>query len=365
MAKRPLPQTVYYADYLQLGTLLSAQQPESAKRGRPAHDETLFIIVHQAYELWFKQILHELDRIQAEFSRVPLKDEALGRIVHGLDRIDEILLLLVQQLDVLETMTPLDFLDFRDLLSPASGFQSAQFRMIEIRLGLSRERRLAFDEGSFEARLNPADKQRVAAAERRPKLIDQLDAWLARMPFVRERDFDFSKEYRKAVMRMLEADAARVRANPIVSEEQRRREAAAIEKALSEFQAIFSPGAGDAPWRMSRPAILAALFINVYRDHPVLQQPYRLLAAIMDMEETLTTWRYRHALMVQRMIGVKVGTGGSSGHDYLRATAERHRIFEDLFRLSTYLIPRSKLPRLPPEVEAAMGYVYARKLASR
>jgi tryptophan 2,3-dioxygenase len=97
----------------------------------------------------------------------------------------------------------------------------------------------------------------------------------------------------------------------------------------------------------------------------VLQQPYRLLAAIMDMEETLTTWRYRHALMVQRMIGVKVGTGGSSGHDYLRATAERHRIFEDLFRLSTYLIPRSKLPRLPPEVEAAMGYVYARKLASR
>src|SRR6185312_4723682 len=113
MAKTPASPAVYYADYLQLGTLLSAQQPESAKRGRPAHDEMLFIIVHQAYELWFKQILHELARIQAEFARVPLKDEALGRIVHGLDRIEEILLLLVQQLDVLETMTPLDFLVFR------------------------------------------------------------------------------------------------------------------------------------------------------------------------------------------------------------------------------------------------------------
>jgi tryptophan 2,3-dioxygenase len=364
MAKQP-DQAVYYADYLRLDTLLSAQQPESARRGRPAHDEMLFIIVHQAYELWFKQILHELDSIQSALARVPLKDEALGRIVHGIDRIDEILLLLVQQLDVLETMTPLDFLDFRDLLFPASGFQSVQFRMIEIRLGLAKSRRLAFDDGSFEARLNAADRARVNAAENVPKLLDQLDAWLARMPFVHGRDFDFSKEYRKAVKRMLEADAARVRASAVMSADQRRREAEAIEKALSAFEAIFSPAADGGPWRMSLPAIQAALFINVYRDHPVLQLPFRLLAAIMDMEETLTTWRYRHALMVQRMIGVKIGTGGSSGHDYLRATAERHRIFEDLFRLSTYLIPRSKLPRLPPEVEAQMGYVYARKPGRR
>src|SRR6185312_6777848 len=114
----------------------------------------------------------------------------------------------VQQLDVLETMTPLDFLDFRDLLSPASGFQSVQFRMIEIRLGLARERRLAFDRSPFEARLDQSDRDRVAAAEKKPKLIDQLDAWLARMPFVHQRDFDFSREYRKAVRRMLEADAA-------------------------------------------------------------------------------------------------------------------------------------------------------------
>ena len=101
----------------------------------------LFIIVHQTYELWFKQILHELDRIQVDIGGDVLEDEYFGRIVHGLDRINEILKLLIQQLEVLETMTPLDFLDFRDFLFPASGFQSAQFRMIEIRLGLSRDAR--------------------------------------------------------------------------------------------------------------------------------------------------------------------------------------------------------------------------------
>jgi tryptophan 2,3-dioxygenase len=90
----------------------------------------------------------------------------------------------------------------------------------------------------------------------------------------------------------------------------------------------------------------------------VLQQPFRLLAALMNVDELLTLWRYRHALMVQRMIGVKIGTGGSAGHDYLRDTAASHRIFSDLFRLSTYLIPRSRLPKLPREVEDAMGYKY-------
>ncbi len=91
----------------------------------------------------------------------------------------------------------------------------------------------------------------------------------------------------------------------------------------------------------------------------MLQQPFRLLSRLMDVDESLTTWRYRHALMAQRMIGAKVGTGGSSGHDYLRRTAEQHRVFADLFALSSFFIPRSKLPALPPEVQRAMGYRYA------
>src|SRR5260370_42668907 len=152
---------VYYADYLKLDTLLAAQAPESARQGQPAHDEMLFIIVHQAYELWFRQILHELDRIQSDFESNPMADEQLGRIVHGLDRINEILKLLIQQLDVLETMTPLDFLAFRDFLFPASGFQSAQFRMIEIRLRLSRDARSYYAGKPFDATLEAADRARV------------------------------------------------------------------------------------------------------------------------------------------------------------------------------------------------------------
>src|SRR5215470_12526196 len=264
---------LHYADYLKLAGLLSAQQPESARHGRPAHDEMLFIIVHQTYELWFKQILHELDRIQVDFGGEVVEDEYLGRIVHGLERINEILKLLIQQLEVLETMTPL--------------------------------------------------------------------------------------EYRKAVKQMLEDDAARVRANAAMGPQQREAEAKRIEASLEEFQAIFAQAPGPAPWQMSRAAVQAALFIVVYRDRPVLQLPFRLLAALMNVDELLTLWRYRHALMVQRMIGVKIGTGGSAGHDYLRETAAKHRIFSDLFRLSTYLIPRSRLPKLPRELEDAMGYRYA------
>jgi tryptophan 2,3-dioxygenase len=352
----------YYADYLKLPDLLSAQAPESGRHGRPAHDEMLFIIVHQTYELWFKQILHELDRIQVDFGGEVLEDEYFGRIVHGLDRINEILKLLIQQLEVLETMTPLDFLDFRDFLFPASGFQSAQFRMIEIRLGLSRGARSDYAGKPFDATLDDADRTRVAAAERGPRLIDQLDRWLSRTPFVHRPDYDFSREYRNAVKRMLEDDAARVRANAAMSPEQREAEARRIEGSLQEFQAIFAADStadsGPSPWQMSRAAVQAALFIVVYRDRPVLQQPFRLLAALMNVDELLTLWRYRHALMVQRMIGVKIGTGGSAGHDYLRDTAVRHRIFSDLFRLSTYLIPRSRLPKLPRELEDAMGYSY-------
>jgi tryptophan 2,3-dioxygenase len=359
MSKSATKGDLYYADYLKLQKLLSAQEPESVRHGRQAHDEMLFIIVHQAYELWFKQILHELDRIQTDFGDDVLEDENLGRIVHGLDRINEIIKLLIQHLEVLETMTPLDFLDFRDFLFPASGFQSAQFRLIEIRLGLTRGARLNYAGRSFDETLAETDKLQIASAERGPKLIDQLDRWLSRTPFIHGRDYDFSLEYRNAVKKMLEDDAQRVRANEAMSSEQRETEAARIEASLEEFQAIFVPTSEPSPWQMSRTAVQAALFITVYRDRPVLQLPFRLLSALMNVEELLTLWRYRHSLMVQRMIGVKIGTGGSAGHEYLRDTAVKHRIFSDLIRLSTYLIPRSRLPKLPRELETAMGFRYS------
>jgi tryptophan 2,3-dioxygenase len=358
---RAAPRRCYYSDYLRLDVLLDQQARESERAGVPAHDEMLFIIVHQAYELWFKLILHELDRIQADFGRESVEDESLGRIVHGLERIDKVLKLLIQQLEVLETMTPLDFLDFRDFLSPASGFQSVQFRAIEIRLGLRSTDRVKLDDKRFDMFLSDRDRRRIAAAEAGPKLIDQLDAWLARTPFVALSGYVFSTAYRAAVIRSLTADAEQLRAIEGLSEAQRESEAAAIAAALMRFNAIFTPQADESPWRMSFAAVQAALFITVYRDEPVLQLPFRLLAALMDIEESMALWRYRHALMVRRMIGVKIGTGGSSGYEYLRQTSDRYQIFGDLFGLSSYLIPRSLLPPLPPAVKARMGFAYARE----
>lgn len=351
------PRRLSYGDYLQVDRLLSCQSPESVRLGAPAHDEMLFIIVHQAYELWFRQVLHELDLIQDDFAASPVADEHLGRIVAGLTRIKEILKLLVGQLDVLETMTPAGFLEFRDLLTPASGFQSVQFRLIEARLGLNETIRIRIDDQHMRDRLAPEDREKLVA-DRSPALLGQLDAWLSRTPFVALGDYNFRESYRAAVIAALKRDAGRVGADASLPEPQRVEDAAAIEKALARFQALFAPDAANATWRMSPRAIEAALFISLYRDMPVLQLPFRLLQALMDIDESLTLWRLRHALMVERMIGVRPGTGGSSGSGYLKATAEKHRIFIDLFHLSTYLLSRRDLPALPEDVRRRMGFSY-------
>ena len=191
MARSKAPLT--YAKHLRLARLLSSQERQSEAAGRPAHDEMLFIVVHQAYELWFKQILFELDRVQAEVGRPKLDDAGLDRTVHLVGRIVEIQKLLTRQLDILETMTPLDFLEFRDLLVPASGFQSLQFRLIETRLGLRREDRLNFEQRPFDAAMPAADRAALKAAEAAPSLSDQLEAWLKRMPFIELPGYRFGK----------------------------------------------------------------------------------------------------------------------------------------------------------------------------
>jgi len=113
--------------------------------------------------------------------------------------------------------------------------------------------------------------------------------------------------------------------------------------------------------RLSFKATLAALFISLYRDEPILRNPFQFLVQLEDVDELLATWRYRHALMVHRMIGAKVGTGGSSGHKYLMSTVEKHRIFPDLFNIATYLIPRSALPDLPKDLKKQLGFYYTYK----
>ena len=114
----------------------------------------------------------------------------------------------------------------------------------------------------------------------------------------------------------------------------------------------------EGKWRLSHKATQAALLILLYRDQPILYNPYQLLNKLVDVDELFTTWRYRHALMVSRMIGLKIGTGGSTGSKYLNKTAEKHRVFRDFSELTTFLIPRSALPQLPQEVKNNLGFFY-------
>src|SRR5215204_2967985 len=155
---------VYYSDYLQLDKILNAQNPESIKEGIRADDEMLFIIIHQAYELWFKQVLHELNIIRDIFKQanIPNSSPDIYNTVHRIKRVCRILDVAVMQLSILETMTPLDFLDFRDLLRPASGFQSIQFKMIEAALGLTFDNR--FGQGYYLSQLKPEDVDKIKEA---------------------------------------------------------------------------------------------------------------------------------------------------------------------------------------------------------
>jgi tryptophan 2,3-dioxygenase len=353
---------LYYADYIQIDRLLGSQQMQSALRGRPAHDEMLFIIVHQAYELWFKQILWELDAVLATFRGSSVPEEELGQAVLRLGRIIEIQRVLIQQVDVLETMTPLDFLDFRDELIPASGLQSVQFRLIENKLGMRRRDRLQLHTAPYTSRFTEEDAARVEASEKEPSLFDLIESWLERTPFLNFGDFDFWREYRRAVDSMLATDRASIRSNPTLTEDEKATQLAGVEATARRFADLFEQGAGDpipvdAPGRhLSRRALQAALLINLYRDEPILHLPFRLLALLADIERNFTTWRQRHAQMAMRMIGTRIGTGGTSGHEYLDRAAERHKVFADLSALSSFFIPRSALPKLPPEVRSRMGF---------
>jgi tryptophan 2,3-dioxygenase len=353
---KPYP-PVEYTEYLKLEQLLATQSPKSHQYGRPAHDEMLFVIVHQAYELWFKQILHELDSVLGLFRADSVDERSIGVALRRLARVTEIQKLLVDQLRVLETMTPLDFLDFRDFLVPASGFQSLQFRLIETKLGLRAEHRAL-------ASSTPQAARRAAAAQ--PSLFALVERWLERTPFLESPGFPFWASYGRAVDAMLADDRRTIEHNPTLDPEDKRLELAGLDRTAASFAAVLDEAThlrlvAEGQRRLSWRATQAALFIHLYRDQPILNLPFQFLTTLVDIDELLAAWRYRHALMVHRMIGTKIGTGGSSGHDYLLGTVERNKIFSDLYNLSTFLISRSSLPALPPEMERRLGFHYPRE----
>lgn len=252
-----------YSSYLRVDELLGLQRLRSDP---PEHDETLFIIIHQVYELWFKQLLHEFDRIRAEFGRNELYDA-----MAGLKRCRMIMKTLVQQLDVLETMTPMSFRSFRSRLESASGFQSAQFRELEFLLGYKRRDMLAMFGEDMPAR------ERLERRLREPSVVDAFYAFLR----------------------------------------------------LNGF-AIDAPAPGHDLTTPTQPnEAVQDVLVVIYKTRPDLAN---LLELMTDFDEGLQEWRYRHVKMVERTIGLQPGTGGSSGAEFLRRTLFRP-VFPDLWAI--------------------------------
>ena len=252
-----------YNNYLKIDELLGLQQLKS----EPAeHDEMLFIIIHQTYELWFRQILHEFDKLRNE-----LEKGQTWTSLKTMRRVLTILKTMVAQIDILETMTPLEFNSFRGFLDEASGFQSVQFREIEILCGLRSPRMLKAHEGQ------PRYVERLEARMAEPTLWEKFCTLLQKQGY------------------------------PVAQPERKN------EKGL-----VYDPSPGP-------PQVL----IEIMNNDP---ETALLCEAFVDFDEGLQEWRYRHVKMVERTIGTKKGTGGSDGVTYLRGTLHQ-RIFPDLWEI--------------------------------
>ena len=355
---------VHYETYLQLDKILNAQKLRSKDVGsKPAHDETLFIIIHQIYELWFKQIIHELQAVLDMFDQDQVDERNIGLAVADLERVVEIQKILVQQIRVLETMTSQDFLEFRGLLFPASGFQSFQFRLVEVMLGLKETHRATYGNVRYTDFFSEEQKKRLKKIEQGKSLLEAVTAWLERTPFLNLDNFNFLEEYEKAVESMFLQERMAVDHNPDMSEEEKTMRLEMIGENQNffrhvlnqdEYQKLLDKGAV----KLSHKATLAALLINLYQEEPILQMPYNLLQRLISIDELFTTWRYRHAQMTMNLLGKKPGTGGSSGHDYLLQTAVKHHVFKDFHNITTLLIPRSSLPPLPEEIKRELGFYF-------
>ncbi|MEK7256132.1 MAG: tryptophan 2,3-dioxygenase family protein [Bacteroidota bacterium] len=346
---------VHYSDYLQLDKILQAQTLESDLHGAHAHDEMLFIIIHQAYELWFKQVLFEIDSIAQILSQPEISDNSpdLQTVVHRMTRIATILKVAVHQIDIMETMTPMDFLDFRNFLRPASGFQSWQFKLTEARLGLRYTERFAQE--YYISQLRMEHIQLIKENEKQPSLLDLVNGWLERMPF-----FDQVENW-KNYQPIFPAERDE---QPFWNDYKNLYERSLMENEkynLRSFLKVFfgeeELGTGNEEARRLSPrACRAALFIILYRGYPMLQAPFQLLNLLLEIDEQLSTWRYRHVNMVHRMIGMRTGTGGSSGKDYLHGALTKHYIFKEVAALTSFLIERKSLPKLSAELESKLGF---------
>jgi tryptophan 2,3-dioxygenase len=354
---------ITYWQYIKTEELLSLQHGIDDDESKLGNDEVMFITIHQIDELWFKLVLRELVSVRDLFAQSHVPEQSLAQAVRGIRRMALLFQKVADHFELMETMTPRDYLGFRDKLSGASGFQSAQVREIEILLGLSDDQRIAFghEESYRSALYNPdgspsASLRRVERrAEDRPTLREAIDNWLWRTPIDGSRPTDdgddeavrrFIDKYAEAHARVTNETSEHAQSDALTEQdaarlEQRFREE--IEKTRSFLLAEDCPE--DEQPRRSR--IRAALaFIESYRELPLLSWPREVIDAIVALEQSIVIWRQRHARMVERMIGRRTGTGGSAGVDYIDRTALTYRVFDDFWAVRTLLIRHDALPEL-------------------
>lgn len=360
-----MTRSVSYWDYIRVEELLSLQGGVDRDEPSIENDEAVFIVVHQVYELWFKLVLRELSSARDLLKLSPVPDDRLASAVRTLRRVVVILRQAVAHFDVVETLTTRDFLAFRDRLIPASGFQSAQLREIEILLGLDDADRVHLGrEGSWLEALKDTGGGRSDAHERvlkrladRPTLREVLHEWLFRTPIDGSSPDDVDDEARVAAFLTAFLDAHRGEAESRLAhavaqgttpgdvERLRTRYGAEIEAAR-----VFLHGEDDPPpdavEKRRRSRIRAALvFIESYRELPLLAWPREIVDTVLEVEQQFVMYRQRHARMVERVIGRRTGTGGSAGVDYLDRTAS-YRVFRNFWAVRTLLLREAVLPPL-------------------
>ena len=348
-----------YGAYLRLGTLLAAQDPPdfdnlspddrpSAKTRELAHhDEMLFIVVHQVFELWFKLVLHELGRARDLLGRVngeaAVAEEDVPKAAAAIARVNEILRIAADGFRAMETMNPTSFLEFRDLLIPSSGFQSTQFRELEILAGLPEAVRMDFEGVPYEAKLSATEREILARRRGEMSLKDALFDWLTRTPI--ERVFpDFAEAFLGAFAAYIDEQVTHQKSNPNLADSQRRAAEVRFAEQLEEARAYLLGGEAH-----QNRAHQSFLFIASYRGEPLLRWPASLVDACIEFEQNFRIFRFRHARMVERMIGTRTGSGGSPGVHYLDRTTSRYRIFGDLLEARNFLLAAGRCPPIPDD----------------
>ena len=363
-----------YWDYIKVEELLSLQGGLEATDEGLVNDEVLFITIHQIDELWFKLVLRELVSVRNLFASAQVPEQALASAARGIQRMSLLFHHVSAHFAVMETMTTRDYLAFRDKLNPASGFQSGQLREIELLFGLADGDRIPLGhEKSYMMALRNHDGTPSSASKRvearlndRPTLRDAIAEWLHRTPIqgsVPGQPDDLAK-----VGAFIGAYCAAHAASAKDAMELGRQAALTADdaKRLEERYTKEIDGARaflkgeDAPEseraRVSR--IRAALvFIESYRELPLLSWPRAIIDGIVSLEQAFVIFRQRHARMVERVIGRRTGTGGSAGVDYLDQTALRYRIFRDVWAVRTILVREAVLP--PLENPGFYGFVTA------